>query len=309
MYFARIITAAISCAALFQGAAAASIEPRAEHSTAKPVNVDHKVVKEMGQAAGLVQQSYCNDQKYDVGLKVGDAELLWKHGHGDWFQHVLIWKSDSLGIAVAYEGTNVSSIVSIANDALANHVFPDIRYKDCLPKDVRLMMGFQDAYTGVVDSAFEATKHYMDKYNETRVTIIGHSLGAAMGLLSAVDFNCRLDKGIHRALLFGLPRVGNVAFANYVDHKIGDKLSWVVNGKDWVPHMAPRFLGYQHPSNQIWINPANSTHWKKYPGQENVHGANSVIPEFGSFDDHQGIYFHTQIGASLGECPAKVKNY
>ena len=100
MYFARIITAAISCAALFQGAAAASIEPRAEHSTAKPVNVDHKVVKEMGQAAGLVQQSYCNDQKYDVGLKVGDAELLWKHGHGDWFQHVLIWKSDSLGIAV-----------------------------------------------------------------------------------------------------------------------------------------------------------------------------------------------------------------
>ena len=130
-----------------------------------------------------------------------------------------------------------------------------------------------------------------------------------MGLLSAVDFNCRLDKGIHRALLFGLPRVGNVAFANYVDHKIGDKLSWVVNGKDWVPHVAPRFLGYQHPSNQIWINPANSTHWKKYPGQENVHGANSVIPEFGSFDDHQGIYFHTQIGASLGECPAKVKNY
>lgn len=80
----------------------------------------------------------------------------------------------------------------------------------------------------------------------------------------------------------------------------------MINGKDPVPHLPPRLLGYQHPSGQVWINPANSTSWLYYPGQENPKGADSVIDVQISFDDHQGIYAHTQIGASKGHCPATV---
>jgi hypothetical protein len=39
---------------------------------------------------------------------------------------------------------------------------------------------------------------------------------------------------------------------------------------------------------------------RSYPGSDSV-----VIPQ-ASFDDHQGVYFHTQIGAHLGHCPATV---
>lgn len=36
-------------------------------------------------------------------------------------------------------------------------------------------------------------------------------------------------------------------------------------------------MGFQHPSGQVWINPANTTNWAYYPGQENVHGADTVL--------------------------------
>lgn len=102
----------------------------------------------------------------------------------------------------------------------------------------------------------------------------------------------------------GQPRVGNPAFADFVDQTYGpSRLNYVVNGQDFVPHVPPQLIGYRHFSGQVWINPANTTSWKYYPGQENVQGANTATPQL-NFDDHQGIYMHTQIGASQGHCPA-----
>lgn len=70
----------------------------------------------------------------------------------------------------------------------------------------------------------------------------------------------------------GQPRDGNPVFANAVDSLLANKFSYVVNGRDFVPHLPPRIAGFQHPSGQVWINPANTTGWLFYPGQENVHG-------------------------------------
>jgi hypothetical protein len=70
----------------------------------------------------------------------------------------------------------------------------------------------------------------------------------------------------------GLPRTGNPTFANAVDSILPKKFSYVVSGRDFVPHVPPRAAGFQHPSGQVWINPANTTNWKFYPGQENIYG-------------------------------------
>ncbi|KAL4402212.1 lipid metabolic protein [Malassezia pachydermatis] len=291
-------------------AMAAVIQPRAESSTAEPIPVPYDLHK-FSLAAGLVQQTYCPSTQDKKGLKVGDATLLWTYGDGgDTQQRVNLYHSDSLGIAVAIQGTNISSLKSIVDDALLFSEKPDWRYRKYVPDDVVVMNGFQEGYQDVVDDVFVNVHKYMQLKNEERVTIIGHSLGAAIGLILAVDFDNRLDKGITGSYLFGLPRVGNPAFANYVDARLGKKLHWAVNGRDWVPTVPPRVLGYQHPSNYIWINPGNSTHWKLYPGQENVHGFTNVLDtQFPSFDDHQGVYFHTQIGTIPrfgSHCPALV---
>jgi predicted lipase len=53
-----------------------------------------------------------------------------------------------------------------------------------------------------------------------KVTIVGHSLGAALALLDGVYLPLHIkEKGVHfRVIGYGMPRVGNAAFANYVDH-------------------------------------------------------------------------------------------
>lgn len=180
------------------------------------------------------------------------------------------------------------------------------RYRKYLPDGVRFMDEFQRAYTDLVDVVFKKVKQYTQEYNETRVSIVGHSLGAAIGLIASVDVEHRMDDGLYKSYLFGLPRVGNVIWANHVDKTIGKKLHWVTNGRDWVPHVAIRIAGYQHPSNYVWIYPANSTTWRLDPGQENVHGFNTVPLDQLSADDHQGIYFGTQVGGPTDNCPAAV---
>ena len=304
MILGPIISLFLGCSALVSGAL---IEHRAASSTDQPVDVPYNLDM-FSQAAVLAQETYCGEQAHDYGLKLGDATLLWTAGDGNVRQRVNLYQSDSLGIAVAIQGTNTSSLRSDLHDAQLRPVDPDNRYRQFLPQGTKVMHGFQKGYTDLVDDIFDHVKKFKQEKNESRVTVIGHSLGAAIGLLASLDISLRLEDGLFKSYLFGLPRVGNPIFANFVDRKIGDKLHWVVNGRDWVPTVPPRALGYQHPSNYVWIYPANSTNWKLYPGQENVHGMLTVAREF-NFDDHEGIYFHTQIGASLGKCPAVLGGY
>ena len=301
MLFSRFVLLAFGSVA---AVSASSIYARGRggSSTDQPVANPYNT-KEISLAAGLVQQTYCDSA--ESGLKIGDSELLYTMGQGYARQRVNFYHSPSLGIAVAIEGTNLFSLNSDLHDAKFWQEDPNERYIQYYPKGTKLMHGFQQAYNDLMDDIFTAVEKYKKEKNEKRVTVIGHSLGAAMGLLCAMDIELRMDGGLYKTYLFGLPRLGNPTFASFVDQKIGDKFHSIINGRDWVPTVPPRALGYQHPSDYVWIYPGNSTSAKLYPGQENVHGILTVAREF-NFDDHQGIYFHTQIGAVMGECPAQV---
>lgn len=301
MHFSRFVLFALSCVALVSAGLLRHGGSSQEQPVKNTWNTD-----EISQAAGLVQQTYC--KKQEEGLRIGDSTLLESFGDGDKRQRVNIYHSDSLGIAVAIEGTNLLSITSDLHDVKAIPVNPHERYKSFMPQGVKLMWGFQEAYVDVMDDMVRAIEKYKKEKNEKRVTVIGHSLGAAMGLIATLDITNRVEGGLHKAYLFGLPRVGNAAFASFVDQKVGKRLHSIINGRDWVPTVPPRALGYQHPSNYLWIYPGNTTKAKIYPGQENVHGILTVPRDF-NFNDHQGIYFHTQIGAIFGQCPAKINNF
>ncbi|WFC96803.1 hypothetical protein MBRA1_003466 [Malassezia brasiliensis] len=261
----------------------------------------------LSEAAGMSSQDYCSSQR--VGETVGDAELLYQFGDGFFLQRALIFKSKKLGLTVAFEGTETSSIFSEIHDADFRLVNPSWLLDGAYPENVQVSDGFETAYLQVAKPILAKLREYMETYKETRVSVTGHSLGAAMALIAAGHYNHVLDQGIHYALVFGLPRTGDGKFANFIDETLKDKVYYVVNGHDVVPHVPPRGFGYQHPSGQIWINPADSTEWKFYPGQENVHGANSVGLALNT-DDHLGTYFHTGIGESEGDnsCPAQVGN-
>lgn len=79
-------------------------------------------------------------------------------------------------------------------------------------------------------------------------------MGAAQALLAGLDFYQR-DKRITVKNLsiytIGSPRVGNPAFAYYVD-STGIPYSRSVNNRDIVPHLPPQKFGFLHPGVEAW---------------------------------------------------------
>lgn len=130
------------------------------------------------------------------------------------------------------------------------------------------------------------------------VTLVGHSLGAALALLDAVFLPLHLPATTSFKIIgYGMPRVGNQAFADYVDAHItalagGTGLTRITNKEDPVPILPGRFLGFAHASGEIHIEDSNA--WDSCPGQDNTSSQCIVgaVPNIFDSDesDHDGPY-------------------
>lgn len=260
-------------------------------------------VEDLQMAAAFAQQTYCQHQ--NNGINVGDGDIVWTTGDGLINQRASIILSKSLGLVLSFQGTSSSDIKGWIEDFEFLLNYPDSRFRSKLQSGALLETGFQNAYLGIADAVVGGITEMTQKYNKTKITIVGHSLGAAMAEIAAVHVKTVWEDMLDRAIVFGLPRVGNVPWARSVDSLMKGQYYYVFNGDDLVGHVPPRVLGYQHPSGQIWINPANSCYWKFYPGQENIYGQISQPPSLDFDNTHLGSYFGTLIGWT---CPAKANN-
>lgn len=260
-----------------------------------------------------VQNTYCGAAKNHPGLKFGDQTLLYTFGDGDTVQRTNIYHSESLGIIVAYMGTNITSLISIAQDVELLHALPAPALG--LPLGSTVFTGFQLAWFNGWMDVKHGVSEVLKKYPNERIIVTGHSQGAAIALLGALSIRHTFGDVIKEVIAYGPPRIGNLVFANAFDEIFEGKYTGVINGADWVPTVPPQFLGYRHPSNMVWINPANSTSWKYYTGQENqeISARSSEIFYPGTLQfywgDHQGIYMHSSMGTQIGPCPAEVGGY
>lgn len=262
-----------------------------------------------------IQNTYCTPEDNKPGIKINDQTLLYSFGNGGLKPRANIYHSESLGLILAYEGSNGSSIYS----SLRNDEFIQVDPNEelGLPDGAKVDAGFQQAWEGTWKDVKNALREAKGSYSNSSLIVTGHSQGAAQASLGAVAVNKEFGNAtVDKVILFGPPRVGNKVYADFVDETYGDKYAGVVNGKDWVPTVPPASFGYQQPSTLVWINPANSTEWSTYPGQENANGPLSHIPKFFyndsltlDYDDHQGIYMHSSMGTEQGPCPAKVGGF
>ncbi|KAF5354572.1 hypothetical protein D9758_011172 [Tetrapyrgos nigripes] len=213
----------------------------------------------------------------------GGTEQLWYVGYDKKLNTVV----------VAHQGTDTSMLAAVATDAL--FVLSPLVDKSFFPGlnlGIQVHTGFKLAHERTANEVLSAVQTAMKQFGTAHVTVVGHSLGAALGLLDMVYFPLHLPSSTTYDFYgYGMPRVGNQAFANYVDANVKG-VRRVNNKRDLVPVIPLRLMAFRHPSGEKHI--LDSGEWVACSGQENT-AANCTlgyVPTIfnGDADDHSGPY-------------------
>lgn len=200
-------------------------------------------------------------------------------------------------VIVSHQGTDPSEFLPLITDAdffltnLDSTLFPN------LSSDIEVHNGFLDVQASTATDVLAAVESAMSTYDTSSVTLVGHSLGAAITLLDSVYLPLWLPTGTtFTTICYGLPRVGNQAFADYVDANID--LTHINHEKDPIPICPGMFMGFVHPAGEVHIR--HSGEWAACPGQDNpstqcIVGDVSEIWD-GHVSDHDGPYNGIKMG-------------
>jgi len=194
-------------------------------------------------------------------------------------------------VIVSHQGTNPSQILPLITDAdiitttLDPTLFPGI------DSSIEVHSGFATEQASTATTILGAVQDAMSAFGATNVTVVGHSLGAALALLDSVYLPLHLPAGTaFRTVSYGMPRVGNQEFANYVDAHLS--VTHINNMKDSIPILPGMSLGFHHPSGEVHID--DSGEWALCPGQDNPSTQCTVgdVPTIfnGNEANHDGPY-------------------
>lgn len=98
--------------------------------------------------------------------------------------------------------------------------------------------------------------HKFINENIKKVCVTGHSYGAALAILCAVDLKYNFPQKDYEVVVFGCPRVGNNAFKKSYNLRLFKTIR-VENKRDIVPTVPFAFLGYRHVGARLKIGKSN----------------------------------------------------
>jgi feruloyl esterase len=95
-----------------------------------------------------------------------------------------------------------------------------------------------------------AVATYVKDHPSAGVYVTGHSLGAALAALAALDLTLQ-QQPLKAVYTFGQPRIGNQAFAHYLNQTLAAPLFRVVHHRDPIPHLPAQEWGFYHPPTEV----------------------------------------------------------
>ncbi|GJE91299.1 lipase family protein [Phanerochaete sordida] len=218
-------------------------------------------------------------------------------GDGDDVQYWFVGYDPSLKtVIVSHQGTDPSELEPLLTDGDVEKATLDSSLFPGISSSIEVHSGFADAQASTAPQVLSAVQTAISRYGAKQVTMVGHSLGAAITLLDAVYLPLHISGVSFKTIGYGLPRVGNQAFADYVDAHLA--LTHINNKEDPIPTVPGMFLSYVHPAGEVHITDANA--WEACPGQDNPSTQCIVgdVPEIwdGDESDHDGPYDGVEMG-------------
>jgi hypothetical protein len=146
--------------------------------------------------------------------------------------------------------------------------------------------GFLQEWQSLSSGVLSDVQSMVSQYGAP-VFVTGHSLGAAVSILAAMDIITSITADV-TVYNFGEPRVGNPMFAAWAASQLQAGMQFrVTHQRDPVPHVPPEDFGFLHCPHELWYDNDGDTQYSNCndsPTAEDPACSDSVIP-FG-IDDH-----------------------
>jgi hypothetical protein len=192
--------------------------------------------------------AYCSKDKYKTMILSGQAS-------GFTYKETLYdIKTDLQGYIGILPTTKSIYVVMRGSSSTINwlddfevKLVPYNTFPEC---NCKVHYGFYNSALGVMNKTIDTVKVLRAQYPTYSVVVTGHSYGAAVGQLIAMELE---RKGINVKLYdYGQPRVGDAKYAAFVNTQIPEYYRTTHN-KDIVPHVPPiEGFGYFHSCREIF---------------------------------------------------------
>ncbi|KAI9509115.1 lipase [Russula earlei] len=221
------------------------------------------------------------------------------------------WDPALSSVIVTHQGTDPTKFRALLTDAFLLRGRLDPGLFPGLPSSITVHRGFASEHARTAPVILTAVRTLLTQHGASSVVLVGHSLGAALALLDGLYLSLQLP-ATHpgtrlRVVGYGMPRVGNHAFADYVDAAFGiygRSVTRINNKKDPIPSLPDQSVGYVHASGEVHIQSTGGA-WLACPGQENPSPlcSDGAVPHWfrGNIFNHLGPY-PDRIQMGIGQC-------
>ncbi|KAE8356693.1 Alpha/Beta hydrolase protein [Aspergillus coremiiformis] len=160
---------------------------------------------------------------------------------------------------LAVDRTNEEIVLSFRGTASVETWIANLNFEQTQVNDIcdgcEAHAGFMRSWGSVANVTMDSVQNAMQTNPGFKLIVTGHSFGGAMATIAATVL--RQSGYVLDMFSYGAPRLGNMAFAEYVSAQ-GSNFR-VTHTNDMVPRVPPRMLGYRQTSPEYWITTGDNT--------------------------------------------------
>lgn len=175
----------------------------------------------------------------------------------------------------------------------------------------RVHDGFHKRYLEILWPTLAYIRSARQRLPHADLIITGHSMGGAVATLFASKLASLNEPALTPTVVYtyGSPRVGDKAFAKFVDSQLGEKLIRVMNDWDMVTDLPPTAFGYRHTGMLVVCKTTTSDCEKRGRLSENPGGILKALQRATktaeNVDKCHLTYMNHRLGTGKYDCDIK----